>query len=117
MKNVTVKKEDLVGKVSENRDKHRETYLAALEGYKVKARETLERHLKDVENGDIVEIRVNLPKPVSYEHEYDRALEMLSMSVDEEIELSEHDFAKLVMDDWGWKDLFLAANTGYTNLA
>ena len=42
---------------------------------------------------------------------------MLKMSVDDHTLLSERDFQCDVLDDWGWKQKFLASNSAYSRRA
>lgn len=113
MKKVKVRKEALLDELRENRSAHRRRYREALDGYKDKVRQELERYLKRVENGDVLDIRVRLPRPEDHSEDYDRAIKMVEMSVDEELELDEREFAELVMDDWGWKGQFLTSTAQY----
>lgn len=114
MKSVKVKKDELLEVVSHNREGHRETFQQALEGYKAKVRAELEDYLRKIEDGMILAVRIALPKPEEHLDDYDRALTMIRMSVDDVIELNESDFASLVMDDWGWKGQFEATSVYYT---
>ena len=41
---------------------------------------------------------------------------MIEMSVDENIEISEHDFACYILDDWGWKQNFMQTNAFYMGI-
>lgn len=114
MRKVKVNKDELLSVLQENRASHREVYEKALEGYKDKVRAELENYLQRVENGDLIEVRVHLPKPEDHTEDYDRAIKMVNMSVDEELELDEAEFAELVMDDWGWKRQFMQMSQTYS---
>lgn len=115
MKKVNVHKDNLLEELQTNRENHREIYEEALEGYKDKVRAELENYLQRVENGDVLSIRVNLPRPEDHTDDYDRAIKMVQMSVDDELELTENEFAQYVMDDWGWKQSFTASTAMYTS--
>jgi len=52
-----------------------------------------------------------LPAPKHYEKEYNRAIRMLELEVEKEIELEEAIFNQLVMDEWQWKDSFIGTNS------
>ena len=49
----------------------------------------------------LVKVQENLEKHTEdHEKDYNQMINMLQMSVDEELELDLEDFAKFVMDDW-----------------
>ena len=49
----------------------------------------------------LVKVQENLEKHTEgHEKDYNQMINMLQMSVDEELELDSEDFAKFVMDDW-----------------
>ena len=54
-----------------------------------------------------------LDAPINQIKEYDRAIKMLEMSVDNDITLSEQEFAEYVLDDWHWKNQFTLTNSAY----
>ena len=45
--------------------------------------------------------------------DYDRAIGMLEMSIDNEVEITSLEFQHYIQDDWGWKNSFLLSNTKY----
>lgn len=114
MEKVRVNKKQLLDVVMTNRKNHQDLYEAALEGYSQKVREELEHYLDRVKNGEVLQIAVILPKPENHLDDYNRAVRMIEMSVDAEIELKQNEFAQLVMDDWGWKRMFGETVTMYT---
>jgi Asp-tRNA(Asn)/Glu-tRNA(Gln) amidotransferase A subunit family amidase len=114
MKNVKVKKSEALEILKKNREDHRKIFLEALEGYKKQAVELLEKHIKGIKAGRVASVRVQIPEPQDYTREYDRAIKMLEMSVDDIVELDEDTFAQFVMDDWDWKRQFLSSNAPYS---
>ena len=117
MKGVTVKKEELLTKLRENREGHRAISLEAQAGYKTAVIEELEKRLADARDGKRVQVHVRMDAPDDHTEEYDRSIAMLEMSVDDEIEVTAHEFACFVMDDWGWKQDFLLSNSAYSGTA
>lgn len=113
MEKVRVNKQELLDVLQENRDAHEALYQRALDGYKDKVRAELENYLRRVEDGEVLRISVALPKPENHLDEYDRAIRMVEMSVDDVLELREKEFASLVMNDWGWMQQFLATTSYY----
>lgn len=114
MDTIKVKKSDLLAKLHHNRAKHREIFEKALEGYRTMAIKKLEESLADARLGRKIETYLNLVEPMDQTKDYDQAIAMLEMSVEDVIVLSRRDFGQYVMDDWGWKEQFIASNSTYT---
>lgn len=116
--NVTrVKKTELMEKLLANRSEHRAIFEEALEGFRTQVIQEAERIIREAKAGKRFNHKISLVQPIDQTREYDRAIKMIEMSVDEIIELDEHKFQCLVMDDWSWKSNFLASNAGYSKLA
>lgn len=114
MRDVRVPKDELVAILTKNREAHREIFLEAVEGYRKRVVEILEDHLARVKAGKLERVSISLPEPADHTRDYDRALGMLEMSVDEEVLIDEQRYSELVMDDWGWKNQFLTTNSAYS---
>lgn len=117
MQKITVRKTELREIIQANRDEHREIFEEAVEAFKARCIEELESRLKDVRAGRKINMMISLPVPEDHTEDYDRALRMLELSIDDEIDLTEEDVAQYVQDDWSWSRAW-AANTGsYSNSA
>lgn len=114
MRNMRFKVSELNDKIKANRDQHRAIFLEALEGYKKKVLEELEKHITAIREGKVQAVYVNLPQPEDHTKDYDRVLTMLSMCTENAVELNEVEFGQYVMDDWNWKRKFLASNSVYS---
>lgn len=112
MEKITVKKDDLLGKLRENRDDHRRIFEEALAGFGREVAMQLERTLRDIRAGRNRDVRVYASVPKDHTNDYNRAIAMIEMSIGDDITLSESDFAQYVMDDWGWQDQFLSNSYG-----
>lgn len=106
MNTVKVDKYKLLTTVKENREKHRDTFLTAQEGYRHAVIEELDRMLQDARNNKKIRVSVGLIAPQDMTNEYDNVIAMLEMSVDTEITLSSTEFSHYVRDDWSWKRNF-----------
>lgn len=106
MENIRVSKQELLTIVKQNREKHKAEYLESIKAYRVKAADLLNQELEKIVNGEKFQIRFDLVKPESHEKEYDLAIKMLEMSVDNVIEISEQEFNELINDEWNWKYSF-----------
>lgn len=111
---VTVKKDELLETVRANRANHRKIFLEAVDGFRAKAIELLNERLKEAVAGRRVDVSIRLPRPVDQTRDYDKIIKMLEMSVDDEIELTQQEFAQYAMDDWSWKKQFSHINKAYT---
>lgn len=113
MREVKIKKIELLEKVKTNRRAHEAEYVAALKGYRQEATDQLRCALFDAENGGPVKLRFDLDAPISQVKEYDRVIAMLEMSTEDVIVLSSHEFQQYVLDDWSWKELASSTNARY----
>lgn len=110
------KTKDLIAKLESNRTKHVTEYDEAVVGYKEKIAETLRLTLKKFNKDDSIfdkQFSITLPTPVSYEKEYTTIIEMLTFCTDETIMLDRNSFMNYVMDEWNWKNSFLANSSIY----
>lgn len=115
MNTVKVSKHELLQKLKANRESHKQLYKQALEGYRALAIEELEKNLATAKSGgEIVVYVTNLARPPEdHTEDYDQAIAMLEMSVDNEIMLSSHDFQAYVMDKWQWSHQVKMLNATY----
>ena len=114
MREVTVDKAQLIGKVQNNRDDHRKIFEEAVEGYKKEGVRLLEEHIERIKKGKLERVYVSLPEPEDHTSDYDRVLKMLEMHTGHEVTIDEDSFASYVMDDWSWKRQFLQTNSAYS---
>lgn len=111
-KTYTVKKSDLLTKLKENRTQNVVVYRDALVKYRKKAGERLASTLKKIEAGRKFNLSfADIPKPVSYEKEYDKVIGLLEMSVEDETEITSNEYSCYVLDDWTWKNHFFMNST------
>lgn len=115
MNTVTVRKSELLAKLRENREQHREVFLKAQDGYKLYMIKELEQRLDEARRGVQIDHYIRLEIPQDHTEDYDRVIMMAEMSVDDVIELNSRDFAQYVMDQWGWKQEFTATAGTYTD--
>ena len=116
MNAINMNRVQLLGLVQENKTKHVAEFLEAVEDYKKLVLEITQGNAKLAKTGDLVQFKKmkGIPAaPVSYEKDYARAIRMLELSVDEQIEVEEDVFNQLVLDEWYWKTSFSASNTMY----
>jgi hypothetical protein len=116
---VKVNRIELLGIVRDNKEKHIKEFNESVEDYKSAAIKVTQANLKLAKSGDldqIAKIKGMPQKPVSYEKEYNRAERMLELSVEEVIEVEQDVFNQLVLDEWSWKNAFVASASLYKSM-
>lgn len=119
MRSVKVEKNELLGIVRDNKKKHVKEFDESVKDYKKAALKVAKEHVELAKSGDleqIAKIKAMPQRPTSYEKDYDRAIRMLELSVEDTIELEEDIFNQLVLDEWHWKHAFVASNSLYKTL-
>ena len=125
MRDVKVRRLELLGKIKANREKHLEEYDEAIDGYKAAAIEEIDRavaklknRVEELERGEVIHlagVSFKLPVPQNHVKDYDQAITMLEMRVDDELTIRADEFACYVMDDWEWMHDFKAVTRNYSN--
>lgn len=115
METVLISKQKLLEKVKENRELHRTTFEEALQGWKYRVLEELEKAISDAKKGRDFRTYFSLPQPEDHTPEYDAVIDQIEWSEEGKIELTFHQFNQFVRDDWGWKQDFLANTSMYVS--
>lgn len=118
MRNVKIRKDELLKKLEENRAKHVADYETALQIYRDDSIEALKKLLKKAQAsqvGDTIQLSVHLITPRSYAEHYDTAISMLKFSIDDVVELTMQEFQQYVEDKWNWKNEFVASTAVYNS--
>lgn len=110
MDTITVRKDDLIKTLKENRDAHREQFLRAQSAYRMAMIEELDRALDEAKRGKTIKRAFALPVPEDHTDDYDTAIAMLEWHTKDAVELSQREFMTYVENKWGWLTSF-AANT------
>lgn len=116
MEVVKVEKTKLLEHLKKNRKRHLKEHKEAVAGWRTKcydaAREEADRLERDEEPN--LQIYTNLPKPQSFEKEYDNAIAMMEWERSDLIELEFAQFKQWVRDEWNWSPVFAASNRAYS---
>jgi hypothetical protein len=112
---IKVRKTELLDVLRENRAKHRAIFEEAQTGYRTAVIAELDSMLEDARNGKKIRRAVTLIEPMDQTADYDRVIRMMEMSVDEVIQLAEHEFSAYILDQWAWRQKFNHSNRGYSN--
>jgi fibronectin type 3 domain-containing protein len=119
MNSVKMDRKELLSIVKDNATKHLKEYNEATEDYKVAVVKLAKANLKLANSGDLEQIKKikSVPHhPINYSDNYARATRMLELSVEDTIEVEEHIFSQLVLDEWSWKQSFAAAGALYKSI-
>ena len=116
MRIVRIPKQQLVEVITKNRNAHIDEYVKASIGYRDYMIVELNLAINRLKTGENIELRFDYDKPPQdHTADYDAALKMMEMSVDEVIEVAEHEFRQLVLDDWEWQKTWKIMNLKYTS--
>lgn len=103
MHTVKVDKTQLLEKLDGNLQRHRQDYAEAFDGYRERVVTELDKAANEARSGGEVRTYIDLEAPHNHTNEYEKAIAMLNMSVDQVIELDAHQFNCYVLDQWEWK--------------
>jgi hypothetical protein len=110
-----VEKAPLIAKLKENREKHRAVFEEALEGYREKAVQALQKNIDNIKAGRPHRVYISLQLPEDYTREYDAAIGLLELSVDDTVELDEKGYKNFYLDRWDWTQSWATNSKGYTS--
>lgn len=113
-KSVNVNRISLLETLKQNREIHVREFDAAEGGYQQAMLDKLADTVKKVKKGEVKELSISLPRPRSYEKEYTETIEMLEMSVDENINLDAESFRAYFKDEWAWSSGFKTLVASYS---
>ena len=117
MVEVTVKKDELLKALKENREKHHKAFLQAQKDYRAAAVIELSKMLAEAKEGKEIRNRTGLADPDDYTGEYGVVIAMAEMSVAEELTLTNREFQQYVCDNWVWSSDFSSSCSSYSSLA
>jgi hypothetical protein len=114
---ITVAKPGLLDKLNENLAAHEESVEKARKAYNERVKELTTELSKRAAAGKLVGIQAlaiyNLPVPKNHRRDYERVIQMVMWHEGETFDLSEHEVAQYIMDDWSWKREFATTNAAY----
>ena len=114
MDKVKVNKEDLISILKTNRDQHGKDYNDAVGGYLMTVEAELKKTLRKVRKGEEFDLYFrDLSKPDSHVKEYNDVIDMLSVSKDDDVNISMEDYLKYYKNEWNWCVSWSSQNTGF----
>lgn len=113
MQEVNIEKSVLLPIVISNREKHNQIYNAAVSGYWIKAEEVLNSKITQIQKQEKIDNYLNLSFPENHEEDYNRVIQMVELSSDAILNLSQTEFSQYVRNNWNWRQSFLGTNSNY----
>lgn len=113
MKQVTVQKDKLLETLRHNREEHHQLFEKGQQIYHDKVIEVLEKRLKEAREGNRVRTYINLPEPVDYTDEFDRAIAMIEWDEGSTVTLDSQEFRRYVLNKWEWEASFNMTTNAY----
>lgn len=106
--NVTMNKEVLLAKISENYEIFKEQYKETVEDYEKLVKQFSDNLTLAILSGNFnsKDVYFKVEPPKNYSEKYEIVIEMLSYSVSTEIELDSVLFKAYVKNQWDWTDNF-----------
>ncbi len=111
---VRVAKSEVLARLQANREEHKQQYDDAIAGWRTETIKALKASIKELAAGGDYVVKLPAIKPENHTADYDRIIELLTYSKDDEFELSVHEFAQYVRDEWSWKGAFAASFNTYS---
>lgn len=115
LKIIKVKTSDLLTKIKENREKHITEFEKAEKGFMIDSEQRLKKALKEVRAGKKPERVISFEKPESHAKDYDAIIDMLEMTVDEELDITYEQFQRYARDQWDWTEKFQTLSAVYNS--
>ncbi len=116
MKEITIKKEELIKTIKKNMKIHAREYKELHEIYTKLAISELEKLIKDIKiDSKGKSLYISLSEPQSNKDDYKIALEMLDLEVNDNVTISEKEFRQYIKDEWSWSNAFAISKASYFN--
>jgi hypothetical protein len=110
-----VPREKLLDILTKNKAEHESIFAAAKEGYLKAVQEALNKvadTFHDTKKLDLQPLH-KLNDPQNYVTEYDDAIGMVAMTIQENIELEHDEYRQYVLDKWHFGRQFVMSNSAY----
>lgn len=111
---VRVTKKDLQKALQKNCDNHVKEFNEAMEGFRAEWILKLKAEMAQAASNQPIDGELHLEKPVCHEKDYQRVLDMLEFSQDDEFIISMRDFNQYVRDEWDWTRGFKRMSETYS---
>lgn len=107
---VNVNRQELLQKLRENKAEHVKEFNEAMIAYRAKLSQEykeLKKKINEASDAELSKMRIVFSNaPASHEIDYDEVIDMLSVSVDETIQLDKDSFKAFYKNEWAWTASF-----------
>ena len=110
---INVKKDELIAKIKENKEKHIEEFKKAVVAYKEEAEKQLMKEMARLNTDGALDIKLDLITPVNNADNYDKILQMFEREVAEVVELQQDEFKEYVQDEFDFAVTARMSNSAY----
>lgn len=117
MQTIRVRKEKIIESLTTHRAQHELILQEAIAGYRKHVIKELKKRLAAARKGEKIDRYINFEEPVNRLADYDTAIGMLELSVDDFVNLTEREYRSYVKDEWDWKLQFFIGNSAYSATA
>jgi len=114
MKQVKVSVYSLLDILRKNREIHKNAMDEITQAYRQKVIVELDKALQAAKEGRRIITDLNLVSPLNMTYCYDRAIGMLEISVDSEIEITAEEYSNYVLDKWHWSGTVSSSSSFYS---
>ena len=114
---IVASKGEVLERLQTNLAKHKKVIEEARAAFVKRCRRILKKELKKVGQGRIQNMNVSLRAPEDHSGEYETAIEMMQLHVEDHVTLSTAEVRSLMMDKWDWMQQFLMTNYAFSNMA
>lgn len=115
-RSVNVNRLELIEALKKNLETHRAEYEVALADFKTRLLEdlkTAQKHVNKTEAADLKNFSIHFSFPQNHEKDFVEVIEMLEMSVDENINLDADSFRAYIKNEWAWTHSFKSVTESY----
>jgi len=112
MKQVKIEKSKLLSALKNNCKKHSDDFAEIEDNYRLSLMDLYEKRLQQLSEGEIPKNEVPY-RPHHHLDDYDAAILMVEMEVENTVVLEQREFEQLVMDRWSWQKEFEISKTMY----
>ena len=108
---------ELIPILEKNKNAHRKVFEAAVEGFRKKQIEKFNEGIQELKRKGKLGTSyayIVLSLPFDATKEYEQVIQMLEMTTETIIDLTQKQFGQYIRDEWDWGERFSSSNDRYT---
>lgn len=114
MRTIKIKTDVLKETLIKNKENHTKQFEEAWEGYCKFAAKELEKRLEAAKERKSFQIYIEVSVPENHTEDYERAIKMLDLHVEDTISLDSNEYTQYFEDKWRWSGKFQSDNATYS---